>query len=463
MMEKLDRILKKTNISKENTPTSTSAEEQAQEPVCELCGGMGWVVADVPYGHHDFGQVFPCKCKQQEMDAERQVRLEYYSNLGPLTHQTFSTLIEAGRSSNLKNQKLFKNALAAAKNFASKIDGWLVLTGCSGCGKTHLAAAIANARIGEGQPALFIVVPDLLDHLRSTFSPSSEISYDNLFNQIINAPLLIMDDLGTQSSTPWAQEKLFQIINHRFNSKLPTIFTTNLSPAELPERLRTRLTDETLSQVLLVGESQHSILSDISPLELKLLKSMSFDNFDSKRLDLPTDQRRNLESAYKQSRSYAEDPTGWLILTGTHGCGKTHLAAAIANHRLQSNNPAEFQIVPEFLDHLRLTFNPDSKVTYDGLFERVKTAPLLILDDLGAQTSTLWAQEKLYQVINYRYNAQLATVITTSLALEEIEERLSSRMCDLKISLVFHIMAPDYRADREPKKAPPKQSARKGR
>jgi DNA replication protein DnaC len=416
------------------------------------------VAADVPYGHPDFGQVFPCQCKQQEMDADKQARLERYSNLGPLTHLSFDTLIEAGRSSDPKNQKLFKNTLAAAKNYAKKPDGWLVLTGASGCGKTHLAAAIANQRIVDGLPALFIVVPDLLDHLRSTFSPNSEISYDDLFNQIINAPLLILDDLGTQSSTPWAQEKLFQIINHRFNTKLPTVYTTNLSPVELPERLRTRLTDETLSAVFLVGERQHSILSNISPLELKLLKNMSFDNFDSKRLDLPTDQRRNLDSAYKQSRSFAEAPDGWLILTGTHGCGKTHLAAAIANHRLQSNNPVEFQIVPEFLDHLRLTFNPDSKVTYDGLFERVKTAPLLILDDLGAQTSTLWAQEKLYQVINYRYNAQLATVITTSLALEEIEERLSSRMCDLKISLVFHIMAPDYRADREMKKPAPRQT-----
>jgi len=184
----------------------------------------------VPYGHSDFGQVFVCECKQQEMDADKQARLERYSNLGPLTHLSFDTLIEAGRSSDPKNQKLFKNTLAAAKNYAKKPDGWLVLTGASGCGKTHLAAAIANYRIQNGLPALFIVVPDLLDHLRSTFSPNSEISYDDLFNQIINAPLLILDDLGTQSSTPWAQEKLFQIINHRFNAKLPTIYTTNLSP-----------------------------------------------------------------------------------------------------------------------------------------------------------------------------------------------------------------------------------------
>lgn len=458
-MERLDRILKKTNISKESTPTSTNDSVADKDYYCPKCKDQGWLSYDVPYGHPDFGKLFPCQCKQQQMDAEKQARLEKYSNLGPLTHLTFDTLIQTGRLSDPRDQKLFKNALAAAQSYAQNGDGWLVLTGCSGCGKTHLAAAIANKRISEGLPALFIVVPDLLDHLRSTFSPNSEISYDDLFDQILNAPLLVLDDMGTQSSTPWAQEKLFQIINHRYNGRLSTIFTTNLSPAELPERLRTRLSDEMLAQVFRVGEGQHHLLSNISPLELKLLQSMTFDSFDSKRLDLPTDQRRNLASAFKQARNYAEKPVGWLILTGTHGCGKTHLAAAIANHRLQGGQHVEFQIVPEFLDHLRLTFNPESGVTYDGLFERVKTAPLLVLDDLGSQITTAWAQEKLYQVINYRYNAQLATVITTALALEEIEERLSSRMCDVKISLVFHIMAPDYRADREPKKFSTKQSS----
>jgi len=458
-MERLDRILKKTNTTKESTPTSTSDESLDVEYFCARCRDQGWLSYDVPVDHPDFGKLFPCECKRQELEAGRQARLERYSNLGPLTHLTFDTLIETGRSSDPKSQKLFANALAASISYAQNTGGWLVLTGSSGCGKTHLAAAIANRRIADGQPALFIVVPDLLDHLRSTFSPNSEISYDDLFDQILNAPLLILDDLGTQSSTPWAQEKLFQIINHRFNAKLPTIFTTNLSPAELPERLRTRLTDETLSQVFRVGESQHPYLSHISPLELKLLQSMTFANFDPKRLDLPADERRNLANAFKQARSFAENPVGWLVFTGTHGCGKTHLAAAIANHRLQAGHAVEFQIVPEFLDHLRLTFSPDSKVTYDSLFERVKTAPLLILDDLGAQIGTQWAQEKLYQVINHRYNAQLATVITTTLALEEIEERLSSRMLDVKISLVFHIEAPDYRADREPKKPAGKPSS----
>ncbi|MCX6012226.1 MAG: ATP-binding protein [Chloroflexi bacterium] len=458
-MESLEHILKRTNISEENTDTSSSikVEKPVVDDKCPVCKGMGWITPDVPYGHTDFGKAVACKCARKDLDTNLLNRLERYSNLGPLTNHTFSSLIETGRSSDPRNQSLFKRVLAIVKAYAQKPDGWLVLMGTSGCGKTHLAAAIANHVIRTGQPALFIVVPDLLDHLRSTFSPSSEITYDELFNKIKNAPLLILDDLGTQSSTPWSEEKLFQIINHRFNSRLPTVFTTNHKVIDIPERFRTRLCDETLSQVVVVCEGQTSILDSISPLQLELLRKMSFDNFDPKRLNLPMVQRDNLEMAFRNAMKFAESPEGWLVLQGTHGCGKTHLAVAIANYRLQRGDLVEFQIVPDFLDHLRTTFSPEkSNVTYDSLFETVKKAPLLILDDLGAQTSTPWAQEKLYQVINYRYNDRLPTVITTTLAAEEIEDRLCSRMLDARLSNVFYIEAPDYRIDRESKPQVPR-------
>ncbi|HJX36396.1 MAG TPA: DNA replication protein DnaC, partial [Dehalococcoidales bacterium] len=85
-------------------------------------------------------------------------------------------------------------------------------------------------------------------------------------------------------------------------------------------------------------------------------------------------------------------------------------------------------------------------------FESVRSSELLVLDDFGEQAGTPWAQEKLYQVINHRYNAKLATVITTSSSLDEIENRISSRLVDPKISVLFNIMAPDFRGDRTSQK-----------
>jgi len=174
---------------------------------------------------------------------------------------------------------------------------------------------------------------------------------------------------------------------------------------------------------------------------------MTFDNFDWRRVNLPPEQRQNLEQAFRLARDFAKSPEGWLVFQGVTGCGKTHLAAAIANECLQAGKPVLFQIVPDFLDHLRSTFSPESKVSYDQLFESVRNTPLLILDDFGEQSTTPWAQEKLYQVINHRYNARLPTIITTRCSLDEIESPISSRLVDPKISLVWNIIAPDYRGD----------------
>jgi DNA replication protein DnaC len=109
--------------------------------------------------------------------------------------------------------------------------------------------------------------------------------------------------------------------------------------------------------------------------------------------------------------------------------------------------PALFVVVPDLLDHLRSTFSPDSKISYDQFFESVKNTPLLVLDDFGKQTTASWAQEKLYQVINYRYNARLPTVVTTNLSTDEMDSSISSRFADPNVSTLFNITAPHYRSD----------------
>jgi DNA replication protein DnaC len=322
--------------------------------------------------------------------------------------------------------------------------------------------------LSQNAPVFFITIADLLDHLRAAFTPESEVPYDRFFDQVRNAPMLILDDLGVQAGTPWGQEKLDQLLNHRYNHELPTVITCEISPEKMDERWRSRFSDTRLCQIYLLGEKEQSPdLSWVTGLELQ--KSMTFSNFDSRRVNLASEMQDNLERAYRLAFDFAKAPEGWLVLQGSTGCGKTHLAAAIVNFRYQAKNPALFVVVPEFLDHLRSTFSPESKTSYDQLFERVKTTPLLVLDDFGEQSTTSWAQEKLYQVINYRYNAQLPTVITTSRALEEMEGRISSRLADRKMSTAFNIMAPDYRTDitsrqaRKPyRRTPPTRSREAG-
>jgi DNA replication protein DnaC len=414
----------------------------------------------VPLDHPDFGRAIPCACVANEQEQQRAARLQRYSNLGPLTRLTFANLLPRGRSADPQNQERFARAVAAAQRFAEAPDGWLVLYGGSGSGKTHLAAAVANRCIERGEPALFVVVPDLLDHLRSAYGPDSDVPYDQLFLHIRNAPLLILDDLDAYSATPWAQEKFFQLVNHRFNFRMPTVFTTALSPDQLDDRLATRLLDVTLSDIHQLEARTPPPYEQIGGMARERLTGMTFDNFDPKGLGLVGEARRNLEHAAGLARRYAAEPEGWIVFIGTSGCGKTHLAAAIANERLAQGQSVFFAIVPDLLDHLRSTFSPDSRTSYDEVFDRIRNAPLLVLDDLGAHSSTPWAQEKLYQIINYRHINRLPTVVTTNLQLEDFDPRLVSRLGDRQLSVVFNIQAPDYRIDRPdagPRRPPPRR------
>ncbi len=454
-MEPLADIISRLGISAvpATADGADSSDEEEQRWACPRCHGTGWVRKHVDVGDPDFGKLFACTCRDNELTQRRRERLERLSNLGPLTRLTFENLIADGRNpETAEHRHRFREALAAARGFAESPSGWLILVGPPGCGKTHLAAAIANARIASGEPALFVVVPDLLDHLRSAYAPDSQVTYDELFEAVRNSPLLILDDFGTQSATPWAMEKLFQLFNARYNSRLPTVVTTNRSLDDFDERLRVRLTDTDLARICHVQPPQSATLQRLSAVQ-ELLTDLRFENFNPDGRCVKEDQRASLHEAFEAAVHFAASPQGWLVLQGGYGCGKTHLAAAIANAQLAQQRRAMFVPVPDLLDHLRSTYAPDSRVTYDQLFEAVRTTPLLILDDLGTQSATAWAEEKLYQLFNYRYNARLATVVTTNLHLDDLDPRVASRLSDQALSRVIEIGAPDYRRPDAPSRA----------
>jgi DNA replication protein DnaC len=423
--------------------------------VCRLCGGpalcndVGFVGKDVPVGHPDFGKAYLCPARPLAPAAGLAASLTEPSGLFALTQMTFENFMPQGLGLSQEKQKNLQHAYDAAFDFAQTPKGWLLFKGGFGAGKTHLAAAIANHRLQQGDPALFIVVPDLLDYLRATYSPNSAVTYDERFEGLRGAPLLLLDDFGSHSATPWAQEKLFQLLNFRYNAQLPTVITTNQELEEIDLRLRSRLADVTLCQIITITapdfrqSGANRIESELSTLHLH--RDQRFDNFDLRERELGREGRDALRAAYETCRHYAEAPEGWLVLTGDYGSGKTHLAAAIANYREEAGDTALFIVVPDLLDHLRATFNPHSPISYDRRFDEIRSAQLLVLDDLGTESATPWAKEKLFQIVNYRYAARLPTVFTTTQSLDEIEPRLRSRMADLRRCTVIADFAPSYR------------------
>ncbi len=464
MNEKIEETLKRLAgaTSRGNSPASSRAEpaseQGAGEPDCPHCGGVGYLRRDVPLGHPDFGRLDICSCRLPQVREHIRQRLFSLSHLEELKHLTFETFNPRGRIGlSEREQASLEMAYNQARLFTESREGWLLLQGGFGCGKTHLAAAIANECVALGMPTLFLTVPDLLDSLRFSYD-SEEVTFEERFEQIRRAPLLVLDDFGTQNATPWAREKLFQILNYRYINRLPLVVTTNLALEEIEGRMRSRLADPDLvAHIHILAPDYRRPVEDTLQHELSSLalhRHQTFGTFNLRKGEkLPGEDQRTLEEAFRAAKAFAEKPTGWLVLLGTYGCGKTHLAAAIANYRAGKGEAVMFIVVPDLLDHLRATFNPNSAVSYDRRFEDVRTAPLLILDDLGTQAMTPWVREKLYQLFNYRYNATLPTVITSADSLDEIDPRIRSRMLDQRLCSIKPITAPSYRGGTRSRRA----------
>ncbi|MEM7532607.1 MAG: ATP-binding protein [Chloroflexota bacterium] len=413
---------------------------------------MGFVQLNVARGHPDFGKAVPCSCSSSNQAERRKQSLMRISNMDGLQQKTFDNFVidyaqlevsyEIGNNLKITHQQCLEYAMHPF--------GWLLISGRYGCGKTHLAAAIANMRLERGESVIFMTVPDLLDHLRATYNPSAEWAYDDLFDQVRNTPLLILDDFGTHNGTAWAQEKLFQILNHRYNKQAPTVITTNQRIEDMEHRIASRLSDFRLVESLAITAPDYRTGGKrTKPAELSTLglhQNQTFSTFNHRRSDLVADELLNLEKITQMCLQFAQNPQGWLVLHGTYGCGKTHLAAAIANYQVaQNRREAMFVVVPDLLDHLRASFSPQSNMPYDRRFDEIKRVPLLILDDLGTESATPWAKEKMFQLLNHRYIAMLPTVITTTTSLNEIDPRLQTRMLDTERCRFCEVTAPGYR------------------
>jgi DNA replication protein DnaC len=156
-----------------------------------------------------------------------------------------------------------------------------------------------------------------------------------------------------------------------------------------------------------------------------------------------------LRKAVNAAAMFAEEPDGWLVLLGGSFCGKTHLAAAIGNLRVDNGGQAIMVNVADLLDYLRQPFGSNYDVSFGRRFYEIKNTTLLILDDLKESgTNSVWAEDKLYQILNNRYYAHLPTVITSSLRPEAFAlnyPSLWNKILDAEKSQVHVVDMPPYR------------------
>ena len=152
---------------------------------------------------------------------------------------------------NNSNKKVFNNL----KNYSEKLVNGiekkgLILVGNNGVGKTHLACSIANKLIENGIPVIYGTLINLLAELRNSYDTDNDISEMEIIKLYENVALLIIDDLGKEKPSEWGLEKLFTIINSRYENNLPVIITTNYNQNSLVERLSLNGEIETAKSII---------------------------------------------------------------------------------------------------------------------------------------------------------------------------------------------------------------------
>jgi DNA replication protein DnaC len=233
-----------------SSPTRWAPGIPHSEDLCPHCKGAGWLRMDAPVGDPRFGKLYPCVCRTTATEERNLDDLYKLSNLDAFQEkilQNFDPEVSGAAE-----------AYHAAAEFATQPEGWLVLLGGYGTGKTHLAAGIANYVVSyHRMQVYFAVAPDLLHYLRAAFAPGSEVTYDERFEQIRSVYLLVLDDLGAEQSTPWAVEKLYQIFNYRYNNRLPTVVTSNCDLDRLDPRICSRLCDPDLCRHVFLSSGDY--------------------------------------------------------------------------------------------------------------------------------------------------------------------------------------------------------------
>ena len=152
---------------------------------------------------------------------------------------------------NSNNKKVYQSLKEYSEKLTNSVERkGLILVGNNGVGKTHLACSIANELIKNGIPIIYGTLINLLAELKNSYDIDNNISEMKIIKLYEKVDLLIIDDLGKEKPSEWGLEKLFTIINSRYENNLPVIITTNYNQNSLVERLSLNGEIETAKSII---------------------------------------------------------------------------------------------------------------------------------------------------------------------------------------------------------------------
>ena len=232
----VQRLAAVPDLEESDSPLQRASSAAGKPVVCSFCFGTRMEVVPGKGARR-------CRCRAE--DARKKLLeaaciLRRYEGCSLRNYQP--------AANNGSQLRAFNYAFRLAREYPSA-DRGLLFMGTCGVGKTHLSVAILRELIEKkGVPCLFYEFSSLLKEIQNSYNPVSQTSELTVLSPVIEAQVLVLDELGATKPTDWVRDTMMQIINARYNEKKLTIFTTNYTdtrraPAEetLEDRIGVRL------------------------------------------------------------------------------------------------------------------------------------------------------------------------------------------------------------------------------
>ena len=225
----------KTKLQAVNKPSnrSAAASYDTETNVCRICFGTGMEIVEGKGAK-------PCSCRtrvtQSSLIDKARLPKRYekchWNNYAP---------------GNSTQRAALELSMQLAMDFPNTDEG-LLLSGPVGVGKTHLAVSILKGLAERGFSCLFYEFGTLLKEIQDSYNPNTKTSELSILRPVLEAEVLVLDELGASKPTDWVRDTMAHIINTRYNDRRLTVFTTNYPDERsndreetLEDRIGTRL------------------------------------------------------------------------------------------------------------------------------------------------------------------------------------------------------------------------------
>lgn len=204
----------KTKLQAVDKPSDRprNAGSSAEPNICRICFGTGMEIVEGKGAK-------PCSCRSKvtQLTLIDKARLPrryekcHWNNYAP---------------SNSTQRAALELSMQLAMDFPHTDEG-LLLSGPVGVGKTHLAVSILKGLAERGFSCLFYEFGTLLKEIQDSYNPNTKTSELSILRPVLEADVLVLDELGASKPTDWVRDTMAHIINSRYNDRRLTVFTTN--------------------------------------------------------------------------------------------------------------------------------------------------------------------------------------------------------------------------------------------